>query len=122
MGPMFEELTVPHMNLIKKLGPIGGAPGMEDHVMRARDRIDRIDLNKPEGIHDLGEVLTLPRTNRRRTETMAIQKDRACGPVINLWKGRHFGTMASLAVLSKRRSGHCQGKVSPPSMTPPTRL
>ena len=48
VGPMFEQRPVFFQRRGEVLGSVRLAPGIKDHVMRTRNRVDAIDLNKAE--------------------------------------------------------------------------
>ncbi len=65
MGPMLEQGAVAFKQRRQMLRPVALPPRPEDHVMRAFDRVDAVDLHEAEAADEVQEVIAPGRTCRR---------------------------------------------------------
>ena len=75
MRPMFKQGAVAFQQGLEVFGLVGLAAGKQDHVMRALDRINAIDLHESDTADQGCKIGTFGGAGRGIAQRVAIQKD-----------------------------------------------
>ena len=103
MGPMFEQATVFLIKPLQMSRTVTGTARKQDQIVGARDRVDAVQLNKPQIFDDTLQIGALARSGGLISQPMAIQEYTARGPCIQL-RARHQSAAAQrIAVANRRR-------------------
>lgn len=79
MGPVFEQRAVCLIKPLQILRTIAGPPREQDQIMRPRNGIDAVQLNKTQIVDHTAQIRAFTRPGRRISQSMAMQKNRPRG-------------------------------------------
>lgn len=76
MRPVFPDRAL-RMQAVKRRGFVGLAARPQDHLMRAGNRVDAIDLHETDAVDQRGQIGALAGAGRRFGQRVSIEKQRA---------------------------------------------
>ena len=77
MGPVFEEFPVLLDQFGEHLAPVVAIARVQDHVVRALDDIDRVDLHVGEKLYETQHIFLVDRRAGRPGESLSFQEQLA---------------------------------------------
>ena len=83
MRPMFKKGAVGFQQGFEVFGFVGLAAGEQDHVMRALDSVDAVNLHKTEAVDQRGQIGTLGWASGGIGQGVPVQKN---APGCGVWK------------------------------------